>query len=173
MNTSEIRKHLLTARNHITLAMNELEALEQGGGAPHEDLPFTDPLTELTLWCDGGSRGNPGEGYGSYAIIPTGGYAPVEQDTGVFGQGMTNNESEYAALLWGLKQLRKGLKVSQIGLTVKTDSALVQGQLQEGWAVNADNLRPMWIEAKALLASFASWRIEKVPRAEVVAVLGH
>jgi len=31
----------------------------------------------------------------------------------------------------------------------------------------------MWIEAKALLASFASWRIEKVPRAEVVAVLGH
>ena len=59
---------------------------------------------DYLLIFDGGSKGNPGKGYGSYAIIRTqDGAQRVERVD--FGDGYTNNEAEYDSLIAGLQDL--------------------------------------------------------------------
>ena len=135
-----------------------------------------DPVTcQVELWCDGGAKPNPGEGYGSYAIFKHEGntYSPVARDTKIFGQDMTNNEAEYDALIWGLKRIVFSWVPGYVNLLVKTDSKLVRSQILGNWRVKAEHLRPLRDEARELLAGFASWRIQHVPRKLVVARLGH
>ena len=47
------------------------------------------------------------------------------------------------------------------------------GQLTQGWQVKAANLRPLVDEAKSLMAAFGRCHLVKVPRDEIVRVLGH
>ena len=177
MNTTS----LMQMQGQIHEAMIHLAAAQQALGEALSPLPFTDiqepKLIRLTLVTDGGSRGNPGEGYGSYALFEGEGSEPTAIASKVFGQDMTNNEAEYEALLWGLErthqyQVNWGM-IPEIALTIRIDSALVRGQLQEGWKVNAPNLRERIRKARELLTNFASWEIKHIPRVEVEAVLGH
>lgn len=177
-----LRQNIATLR----LALDALEAtIDDAGVSPPEHEASTervvadeDPVVHLTLWVDGGSRGNPGEGYGSYAVFKQEGnvYSPVARDTKVFGQNMTNNVAEYEALLWGLRRLRYttgwGLP-SNVDLTIKMDSDLVRPQVCRVWQVKAEHLRLLRNQAERELDDFADWRIRHVSRAEVVAVLGH
>ena len=44
---------------------------------------------------------------------------------------------------------------------------------RQGWQVKAANLRPLIDEAKSLLKAFGKPDLVKVPRDEIVRVLGH
>ena len=122
--------------------------------------------TKVELWVDGGSKGNPGWGYCSYAFGDI-------QETHQLGDGFTSNEAEYWAVLRGMQGVINCHDPKTIDLTIKTDSALVVGQLTKGWKVNAENLRPLIENAKHQLSQFASWQIEHVPRRDIELVLGH
>ena len=61
-----------------------------------ESPDWTDPA-EYLLVFDGGSKGNPGEGYGSYALFEGG--RPGAAQRVDFPEVMTNNEAEYRTLL--------------------------------------------------------------------------
>ena len=52
---------------------------------------------ELNVVFDGGSRGNPGQGYGSY-MVQSPGRKPVVKRA-EFGPNYTNNQAEYESLL--------------------------------------------------------------------------
>jgi ribonuclease HI len=52
---------------------------------------------------DGGSRGNPGPGYGSYRLRTRDGREDVRRLE--FGEAMTNNEAEYRTLIAALDDL--------------------------------------------------------------------
>jgi ribonuclease HI len=127
---------------------------------------------------DGGSvdPGAGNHGYGSYQLSNRDGrQQTVRVD---FGRGVTNNEAEYRILIAAVKDLlgriqRAGKSPSNYSLAIQTDSQLVVGQLTHGWLVKAANLRPLVDEAAALLKSFGLVQLEKVPRAEIVRVLGH
>jgi probable phosphoglycerate mutase len=91
---------------------------------------------------------------------------------------VTNNEAEYRTLIAALKDLtgritQAGKSPSAYSLLVHTDSQLVVGQLTQGWKVKAANLRPLVDEAKSLLQAFGRCDLVKVPRDEIVRVLGH
>jgi ribonuclease HI len=95
-----------------------------------------------------------------------------------FGRGVTNNEAEYRTLIGGLKDLvgriqRAGKSPSDYSLLVHTDSQLLVGQLTQGWQAKAANLRPLVDEARGLVQAFGRCDLVKVPRAEIVRVLGH
>jgi len=47
------------------------------------------------------------------------------------------------------------------------------GQLTQGWQVKAANLRPLVDEARGLVQTFGRCDLVKVPRDEIVRVLGH
>ena len=58
-------------------------------------------------------------------------------------------------------------------VAVHTDSQLLVGQLTQGWQVKAVNLRSLVDEARGLVQTFGRCDLVKVPRDEIVRVLGH
>lgn len=126
-----------------------------------------------TLVFDGGSLGNPGLGYGSYEIIgPHGSTAANRLE---FGQNMTNNQAEFLALIAGLETLvqETGGDTSALTLAVRGDSQLVIRGLKGEWKIKHPGLQPLFRQAKALLASFASVDLAWHPRRESVRTFGH
>ncbi len=132
---------------------------------------------DYLITCDGGSRGNgaTNQGYGSYVISTRDGQKEILRlDLGT----ATNNEAEYQTLIAALKDLvgriqRADRAPSGYSLLVHTDSQLMVGQLTQGWKVKAANLRPLVDEAAALMQTFGRCDLVKVPRDEIVRVLGH
>jgi ribonuclease HI len=132
---------------------------------------------DYLITCDGGSRGNgaTNQGYGSYVISTRDGQKEILRlDLGT----ATNNEAEYQTLIAALKDLvgriqRADRAPSGYSLLAHTDSQLMVGQLIQGWKVKAANLRPLVDEAAALMQTFGRCDLVKVPRDEIVRVLGH
>ena len=143
--------------------LDELELLCDSKHNPTNEPDYT----KLELWVDGGSKGNPGLGYGSYA------FGDIAEYKIEFGDNLTNNEAEYLALIEGLNAVHNNGNIARIDLIAKTDSALVANQLMGKWAVKADNIREMFKKAKWWLVQFHTWRIEYVPRRDIELVLGH
>jgi ribonuclease HI len=122
---------------------------------------------------DGGSKGNPGPGYGSYRVRESGGewLPPVRLD---FGDRVTNNEAEYRALIAALEDVAERCREpSRASVEALGDSKLVLCHLKGEWKVRAANLRPLFNEAKAAARRFRSVRYTWHRRDKSVALLGH
>lgn len=139
-------------------------------------LPGQAPEQPIGIVFDGGSRGNPGQGYGSYALR-----WPGEQQQVVrlrFGDHCTNNEAEYDTLLTALdailKRLRNaGADPSTARLDIRGDSLLVVNQVHGRWQCKEARLQSRCQRARTLLQQFGEWRLNHHDRANSVEVLGH
>lgn len=130
-----------------------------------------------TIIFDGGSRGNPGPGYGSYAL-----YASrkrivmrLEQD---FSSQMTNNEAEYQALAAGMEHLLRILAGSkadpaQCDVQVRGDSLLVILQLSGRWKARDARMQARRDGILALARSFKSVTYTHQARSRSYALFGH
>jgi ribonuclease HI len=130
---------------------------------------------DIVLVFDGGSKGNPGKGYGSYAyrgLVRQ--WPPARLE---FPGLVTNNQAEYRTLIAGLAAAIEGLGGAAgshpHGIEVRSDSQLVVEQLNGRWKVRHADLKPLHSEALSLLKSFHEWSILWHPRAESVRILGH
>jgi ribonuclease HI len=124
---------------------------------------------------DGGSEGNPGRGYGSYAIL-----AGDRREIGRldFTGDMTNNEAEYATLLHALDDVggrieRAARSPAEFSVEVRGDSALVLNQVSGEWKAKDERLRALRDAARGALLRFKSNRLTLQPRAATVRLLGH
>ena len=112
-----------------------------------------------SIHTDGGARGNPG---------PAGIGVVLRDDSGeVIGEvaesiGVaTNNVAEYKALIAGLElALAKGVTDIEIFM----DSELVVSQIKGEWKIKKDTLRPLAVQARALMNKFDSFSIAHVRR---------
>ncbi len=132
---------------------------------------------DYVLVFDGGSTGNPGPGYGSYALIRAtdGEKRVVRLD---FGGEMTNNEAEYDTLIAGLNDLIRRLteaKRSPAGFSIEVrgDSSLVINQVGGVWKARDERMRARRNQVRELLQRFAAYGLKLQPRQESVKVLGH
>jgi ribonuclease HI len=147
--------------------------------SPEEDEAEQDApkeLMELNVVFDGGSRGNPGEGYGSY-LVQSPGRKPVIKRV-EFGDNYTNNQAEYDSLIAALQYIIERLTATgrtpqQVALDIKTDSDLVANQLQGSYKVKDAGLKHRYAQANELLEQFGAWLITWQPREETVRLLGH
>ncbi len=123
---------------------------------------------------DGGSRGNPGAGYGSYAIFDATG-AGHTMRLAFEEQALTNNEAEYHTLLAALRDLhaRLGRRSSSKYIKILGDSQLVIRQVSGEWEAKDSRMRALRDEARAELARFKGHRLGHQPREETLKVLGH
>jgi ribonuclease HI len=136
-----------------------------GGWAGHATIVF-----------DGGSRGNPGPGYGSYALRFDEGMPQVRHLA--FQVDMTNNEAEYEALIQALQGLRRRLSAMghdprQYDVTVLGDSQLVINQVTGVWKARDPRMLQRRDRVRELLPSFGHVVFEKRRREEIEDVLGH
>ena len=135
---------------------------------------------QYRVWCDGGCANNgtqEAHGYSSYSLEACTGKRQIIRLADLPGV-TTNNQAEYVALISALVDLRgrierAGKSPRSYSVAVHTDSQLMVGQLTQGWQVKAANLRSLVDEARSLLQTFGRCDLVKVPRDEIVRVLGH
>jgi ribonuclease HI len=126
-----------------------------------------------TLTFDGGSKGNPGLGYGSYEIEGPHGIESANRME--FGDNMTNNQAEFLALIAGVKRILEltGGQASTSSLAIRGDSQLVIRGLKGEWKIKHPNVQPLFQEAGALLKRFGRVNLAWHPRQESVRTFGH
>lgn len=139
-------------------------------------LPGQAPEQPIRVIFDGGSKGNPGLGYGSYALEWPGFPRQIVQLR--FGDRVTNNEAEYDTLIAALEAIVKRLKESGADtrtakLDIWGDSLLVISQIKGDWKVNKAELQTRRDRARSLLALFGQARLTHHDREKSVEVLGH
>lgn len=123
---------------------------------------------------DGGSKGNPGRGYGSFEIQRNGTVFDRQIEM-AFGDNLTNNQAEYMSLIGALKSILQNDDVDAGNTTIEIygDSQLVIKQLNGVWKVKHANMKPLWEEAQALLRTAGSWKAQWHDRSNSVRILGH
>jgi ribonuclease HI len=112
----------------------------------------------ITVYIDGGSRGNPGPaGYGVQVVDDGNVVAELYESLGL----ATNNVAEYrgllAALAWAVDH---GVSA----LHVKSDSELLVKQLKGQYRVKNPGLQPLYQDALALIARIGRVSFEHVRR---------
>ncbi|NTV51689.1 MAG: ribonuclease HI family protein [Candidatus Firestonebacteria bacterium] len=113
------------------------------------------------LFCDGGSRGNPGPSAAGAVLY--------KEDGGVLeGRGKylgitTNNWAEYQGVLLGLELARQH---SLTRLKIHLDSELVVRQLNGQYRVKDAKLRLLWEDVQQALKHFTACEIVHIPRAQ-------
>ena len=68
-------------------------------------------MTSLKIYCDGGSRGNPGPG--AFAFIVKNKEQIIYKEAGTLGE-TTNNIAEYTAVLKALEWLARNYSITQL-----------------------------------------------------------
>ena len=167
---------LLVARGDLASAALEAgQAPAQMNLLPADEPPPDTP--DYLLIFDGGSKGNPGPGYGSYVITRLqDGARRLERLE--LGEGYTNNEAEYDVLIAALEDLiarieDAGRAPDEFSLEVRGDSALVIKQVEGRWKAKEPRMRQRRDQCRRLLSRFGAVALKAHPREESVRVLGH
>lgn len=116
----------------------------------------------VLIYCDGGSRGNPGPAAIGAVVLdpstePPTRLAEVSEAIGV----ATNNVAEYKALIAGLEA---AAAFPSRGVEVRADSQLVIRQLEGRYRVKHPALRPLFERSRALLDAYDEIKLVHVAR---------
>ena len=114
----------------------------------------------LTLYTDGGSRGNPGPGAAGVVLLDAADGTPIHEAGYLLGH-CTNNEAEWRALIHGLDVL---LTLKPRKVRIISDSQNMVRQVAGEWKVKAPNLKPLHEQAMHRLKALASYQIEHARR---------
>ena len=119
----------------------------------------TNTITEVKLFTDGGSRGNPGPS--ATGVVITDMEDNVVTNTGKYLGITTNNQAEYQAVLQGL-QMAKNLGANTVH--VYMDSLLVVNQMNGIFKIKNRELWPIHQAIKDTLTEFTKVSFTHVPR---------
>lgn len=117
-------------------------------------------ITEVQLYADGGSRGNPGPSASGYVLLDMGGR--VLARAGEYLGVTTNNQAEYQALKLGLEHALHDYQAREVH--VYMDSMLVVNQMKNIFKVKNRDLWPIHDAVKALAKKFDKISFDHVPR---------
>jgi ribonuclease HI len=101
---------------------------------------------KTTVYCDGGSRGNPGPAASAFAIVFNG--KQIHKESSYLGKS-TNNIAEYKSVIMALEWLVKNDEYSKNVLFV-VDSQLVYKQLVGEYKIKNEKLKELVIKIKSL-----------------------
>lgn len=114
---------------------------------------------KLTIYTDGGARGNPGPAAAGVVIKDAKGKTLARY--GEYLGEQTNNYAEYMALISGLKKA-KALGADEVDCML--DSELVVKQLQRKYKVKEPTLQKLFILAYNASAQFKKAVYKHIPR---------
>ncbi|PAT07312.1 bifunctional RNase H/acid phosphatase [Corynebacterium hadale] len=117
---------------------------------------------KVSVFTDGGSRGNPGVA-GSGAVVYGEGGETLAEIVYVVGSKSSNNVAEYHGLLRGLEA------AAELGATevaVSMDSKLVVEQMNGRWKIKHPDMQKLAVKARKLAGGFDRVTYTWVPRAK-------
>ncbi|MGB8931209.1 MAG: reverse transcriptase-like protein [Anaeromyxobacteraceae bacterium] len=168
---SEVEKAARQAQEELDEAMNlskverDRRKTERAAQAERERAEVVTQVEarplRTRLFTDGAARGNPGPAGAGAVIVNAEGH--IVAKVGKFLGDSTNNVAEYMGLILGLKRA-KAMGIKE--LDVLADSELMVKQLSGEYSVKAEHLRPLHLEAEALLKGFADVTVRHIPREE-------
>jgi ribonuclease HI len=115
---------------------------------------------KLTIYSDGGSRGNPGPSATGVVIKDEKGET-IEAYGEYLGK-QTNNFAEYSAVISGLKRAHT-LGAEEV--TCIVDSQLIEKQLKREWKVKHPAIQKLFVEAWNAMQAFKKVTIKHTLRA--------
>src|SRR3989344_2636252 len=119
---------------------------------------------KVTIYTDGGARGNPGP-----AAIGVGiNYAGDIKKNGEYIGAATNKEAEYRAVIFALKKLKqlvgKKKAKSEAEVELRLDSELLASQLNGEYKIREKNLQQFFLEIWNLKQDFRAVIFKYIPR---------
>jgi ribonuclease HI len=123
-----------------------------------------DAVRSIRIFCDGGSRGNPGPAAIGAVVLDADDQPPrllasISETIGV----ATNNVAEYTALL---RALERAVPFAARRVEVRADSQLLIRQLEGRYRVKHAGLLPLYRQARALLDAYDEVDLLHVRREE-------
>jgi ribonuclease HI len=119
---------------------------------------------KITLYTDGGARGNPGPAAIGIVVQQKG--QTLKKYSEYIGEA-TNNQAEYQAVIFALKKVKllfgkKEAKVMEI--EVMMDSELVAKQLNHQYKIKEEDLQPLFLKVWNLMLDFGQVSFKYIPR---------
>lgn len=120
---------------------------------------------KITIFTDGGARGNPGPAAAGVVIKDKEGMTIKSYGETVGNR--TNNEAEYEAVILALRKMKALVgkeKVKKIEVVINLDSQLVASQLSGEFKVEEEKLFPLFIKVHNLKMDFGGVKFKYIPR---------
>jgi formyltetrahydrofolate-dependent phosphoribosylglycinamide formyltransferase len=116
-------------------------------------------IEQITIYTDGGSRGNPGPAAAGFILAdPKGNQL---QAKALFLGQTTNNVAEYTAIV---KALESAKQIGVKRVTVFSDSELLVKQVNGQYKVKSEQIRPLFRQAIDLINDFEDCKVKHITR---------
>ncbi|MBI3342036.1 ribonuclease HI family protein [Candidatus Curtissbacteria bacterium] len=115
----------------------------------------------IEIFCDGGSRGNPG--HAAFGFVVYSDKAVVKKGSGYIGIA-TNNFAEYTAIVKALEWLSQNHKGEELKFYL--DSQLAASQLSGLYKIKDAKIRDFVFQIRTLEPEFKSVSYTHIPRAQ-------
>ncbi len=123
-------------------------------------------MKKITIYTDGGSRGNPGPAAIGVVFSNEKGQA-IKEYSEFLGDDLTNNEAEYEAVIFALKKFKQlfGKKIAQESETeLRSDSELLVKQLNGGYKVLDSKIQQLFLTVWNLKLDFKKVKFKLIGR---------
>ena len=160
LSTHEHGMQITGADNDLANTIDTLVNNPSQSGLEANDAKKTTKITEVQLYADGGSRGNPGPSASGYVLLDMGGRVVLR--AGEYLGVTTNNQAEYQALKLGLEHALHDFQAEEVH--VYMDSMLVVNQMKRIFKVKNRDLWPVHDAITAMLPKFKKVEFDHVPR---------
>jgi len=122
-------------------------------------------MKKVTIFTDGGSRGNPGDSAIGIVFCNEKGEA-FKKYSEYLGEA-TNNEAEYQAVIFALKKYKAlfGKKIAEgAEVELKSDSELLVRQLNGDYKIESQKIGELFLEIWNLRIDFKKIKFTLIPR---------
>ncbi len=123
-------------------------------------------MKKITIYTDGGSRGNPGQAAAGAVFYNEKG-EKVKEYGKYLGDGLTNNEAEYMAAIFGLEKFKAqfGKRLAkEAEVELCCDSELLVKQMTGKYKIENAKLQPLFLKLWNLFLDFKKVRIKAISR---------
>jgi len=122
-------------------------------------------MKKITIYTDGGSRGNPGPS--AIGIVFCNENDQKIKEYSEMLESGTNNEAEYRAVIFALKKFKAlfGKKIAETAeVEIKSDSELIVKQLNGEYKIIEENIGKLFLEVWNLKLDFGKIKFKLIRR---------
>ncbi len=124
-------------------------------------------MNKVTIYTDGGARGNPGPA--ALGVLFLGEKGQILKEYSQYLGEKTNNEAEYLALIFALKKAKALFgkeKIESLPIDLKSDSELLIRQMKGEYKIKTPAIQNLFLEAWNLKIEFKNLKFYSVSREE-------